>query len=239
MCRERERELPQYIKNQAKNFAQEIMWDDLKANIRVEIVHNMHEEGHSNDKIVRLLGLTPRQRHVMADLAEMHNRTLKGEDEMIRDNIDRIQRKLNRMHSSGNKIPIDEELRKSTQALQNWIEDHLDLKPPMNGLSLQNVVPPSGFGAIVDRNLKQIWQTYCGAYCRTSKSDLKKARAWLRSKGLHPSLAGSWRNAEVFPNIVVQSTDGMEEQLTRAGRPKDILSPLLTQWHQSHRLTRN
>ena len=189
----------------------------------------MSLRGDSNEHIVQSLGLSLEQERAILELGQAHNERISAENREMRDLVLQIDRKLKKTKEA-NKYVHPRLL--GREGLKDWIEDLLDLKLPNNGLSMQTTLPQSGYGKVVDRKLHEIRTIYGGPECTTSRSDIKKARSWLRGRGLDPSLAGKWRNTAKIPDVEPDLVEEPDMSHSRSGTSNNFNLPFYT--HDMH-----
>ena len=224
----------------------DVAWDDIHEAIRLEIVEGLFRRGYTSVRAIDYLGLNQEQVHKHADLTFMQRKRIEFEDAEIRIIIGQIVSKFKKIKETTTRA-LDEKYT-TFDGVSRWVAEILDLKPPMNGivdLSMEQILPQSGYGKIIDRRLCEIRALWNGPETIISRADIKDARAWLKKKNLDVALAGCWRNTTLLPDQCAEFTkegededEDSEETLTSPVVPSDNIDSILAPELRSESFTR-
>ena len=196
-----------------KHGGMEITWDDLEEPLRLEIVEGLFRRGYSSPRIIEYLGLNQAQVDEHSRVTKEQSARITFENREINLILGQIYRKFRKLRETNDRA-IDVKF-STSDGVKKWVIEYLELAPPMNGmvdLTMNQVLPQSGYGKIIDRKLNEIRALWNGPRKAISRGDIKDARSWLRKKKLDVSLAGGWRSTTELPDLPPRSASENESE---------------------------
>ncbi|KAL9122131.1 MAG: hypothetical protein Q9187_001308 [Circinaria calcarea] len=161
-------------------------WGDVTVALRLEILSNLTEHGHTTLEAMQQLGLTQSQQDALNYEITLHNQRLEVEDTQLE--LLRMETHEKLLHG---KLHI--ELAQLNLMRDGKHEDEAKERLFKGVKCRMNRFTQAGYKRVMENHLEGLLLDKDQAnYSLTSTSALQRAQAYLKSKGMDVSLAGNW-----------------------------------------------